>query len=192
MDEPGKSVISAIRMFVGGICGIVCGIAVLVTTLAVGIGLIWLLMFCMAFLSTLPVLFYILFIVAGLAAVALAVLTYVAMYAAAGVFANAVYRSVAGVGEPDEGSFGIRLVGASAAALSVPPFFQVVQAITAHWRIGDFSEQLVKLFGNGFSAEDVHSWGWMVWLNMLAGIGIAVASAWTKADSAAEEATSEG
>jgi hypothetical protein len=192
MDRSGNGKVSAIRMFLGGLSGIVCGIAVSATILVVGIAIIWLLMFFMAFLSTLPAFFYILFILAGLAAMALAVLTYVAMYAAAGVYSNAVYNSVAGIRAPREAPFGIRFVGACAAALSVPPFFQAIQAIVSHWRIGDFNELLVKLFGTGFSAADLQSWGWLVWLNLLAGTGIAVASSWSKTDAEAEEATDEG
>jgi hypothetical protein len=180
MDTSGKNKVSAINLALGIIGGVGCGTAASVMTLFVGMGLIWLLMFFMAFLATLPVLFYILFILAGLAALVLVVITYVSMYAATGISSRSVYFSVARIDRQEAVPSSLRAVGAIVAALSIPPFFLVVQTILSHWRIGDFNEQLIKIFGNGFSAVEISSWGWMVWLNLLVGVGIAAGSAWNK------------
>lgn len=188
MDGSGRHQVSAVGLLLGVISAVGCGTAASVTVLAVGICSIWLVMFFMAFLSTLSVLFYVIFILAGLAVLALVFMTYLIMYAAAGTVAVNVFNSVARIGKQSVLSVRFRVIGAIAAALSVPPFFLVVQAVASHWRIGDFNELLTNLFGQSFPAMELSSWGWKAWLNLTAGIGIAFAAAWSDAVAAEDKA----
>jgi len=187
MDMDEQKIVTASSQFFGFIAGVGIGAAVSVITLAIGIGIVWLLMYVMAYLSTLPVFFYILFIIAGLAALVVALFTYVIMYAAAGMFSHAMYLSISNLDKQDDISMYSKILGTIAAALSVPLFFLLMQAILSNWSLGNFNEQLVKLFGQGILNEEVSSAGWIFWVNLVAGIAIAVASSWFENNAETEE-----
>ena len=191
MDVSGNTGGSALRSVLGFIVGVGSGSAAALTALAAGIGMVWLLLFFMALLSTLPALFYILFILDGLAALALAILTYVIMYALAGATAVAVLAFVARIRNRPAVPVGARIAGALAALWSVLLFFLAVQAVLARWRVGDFNERLVGIFGSGCSVAELSTWGWLVWLNLGAGLAIAVATAWKHTAAAVEGAGTE-